>query len=103
MEPEQRCSCGEPLRAWTFWNKVLARFGEISSEPDTGEQGRLEQRLGQIRYLPPHLFSAKFREREQNRYLEMVGSLYQSVAEISDKDIVVDSSKIPLQLGLSRS
>ena len=95
MQGEQRCSCGEPLRACTFWNKVLARFREISPEPDISELGRLEQRLGRIRYLPLHLLGAKFREREQTRYLEMVGSLYQSLAEISDKDIVVDSSKIP--------
>ena len=93
------CACGEPADGCGFWNEVretwLNATRGASVENYLGMQARFERfrPAAMLRTEAASLFSTA----AARRYLEQTGSLYESIAAVSRRRVIVDSSKTPLR------
>ncbi|MBI2708374.1 MAG: sulfotransferase [Actinobacteria bacterium] len=96
---DQRCGCGTPLRSCPFWTEVFERgfggFDGVDAEAQAAgwEDERLTRNLG---VFGP----ARIRERAlatKASRLDVLITLYRSIAATAAADVVVDSSKFPLR------
>jgi hypothetical protein len=91
------CGCGERFADCPFWQKVLQGISDV--EPtDSSERARLRHatlegpaslRLTGSRW-------ARQMRGQQRSYLSLTARLYQSIADVADLDMIVDSSKRPV-------
>ena len=95
------CGCGEPVPVCPIWSKTLeAAFGE----PDRShfeEMRRLRNSEWQSAKVPRWVFQPSYREQLVNKlgpYLDAVGRVYRSLAQVVPGQVIVDSSKNPAYL-----
>lgn len=91
LENGGACSCGKRYEECPFWKEVLrilfAELPDINPSTVTNDRILVESPLGRFR-VRPHRFA-----QIQHRYGEVWSALYQAIAEVSGKPILIDSSK----------
>jgi len=101
---DQRCGCGEPFSACSFWSEVGDRaFGGWASV--SARVAALQPRVVRQRHLPRIVTGAAGAtyRRELAEYLDAHHRLFRAVAAVSGAEVVVDASKSAAQLAaLSR-
>jgi hypothetical protein len=96
----QLCGCGKPFRECPFWNEVVTdAFGGFR-QVDLERVQALRQCVDRIRYAPllaiPKLRTSGFSSCLLE-YIEIITKIYLSIFNVSDSNVVVDSSKDFLQ------
>lgn len=96
---DQRCGCGEPFANCPFWTRVGDEaFGGWHAV--TQRMSQLQPRVIRQRFVPGLLTGvagARYR-RELKEYLEVYRLLYEAIAVVSGREVVVDASKSAAQL-----
>jgi hypothetical protein len=91
------CSCGKKIEECSFWKKVKESFTRRIKHKDFYKQIEIqdyfERKYNMPRWILDNLSSGK----KLGQYLNVVDFLYQSIAEVSGKQIIVDSSKSRLR------
>ncbi len=102
---EKRCSCGEKVVDCSFWNDVKKNFIKRMGKDDFVKQIKSQDYL-EKKHNVPRLFLSLLLGKKLKQYLNIVSSLYESIAAVSGEQIIVDSSKSRLRAywmsGLSR-
>ncbi len=103
------CSCGEPFSSCPFWTEVGDRAFGGWDRLDAAECHRLAASITLGRSRFPHPFalplilmpwlSPRFR-RNLRAYASLLERLYGGVREVSGRDVIVDSMKIPAHIYL---
>lgn len=84
------CSCGVPSVDCTFWNDVVGEFKAMNLGGAEAVGGALRE-VSTITYLPWALFGRKSARAEMQRRLN--ASIHTALQSVSQKSLVVDSSK----------
>jgi hypothetical protein len=102
---DQLCACGARARDCGFWRSVLTRWSEAVPDFTEREYRGLQRRYERLRSL---LRPFGDRELTQDnprfaRYTEYTMTLFDTIADLSGAEVIVDSSKSPARaLALSR-
>lgn len=96
------CACGKLGTECDFWTRVRAAWERRVSEATVAGYVALQQRLEFLTGLGLMPIARLLRQRlsptpEFQAYLRQTEALYQAIAEVSGKSVVVDSSKNPLR------
>ncbi len=93
------CACGEPADGCEFWNEVRTAWLNANRGADVEDYLAMQARFE--RFRPAAMWrteaSSLFRTTAARRYLAQTGSLYESIAAVSRRRVIVDSSKTPLR------
>ena len=92
---EGLCACGVTARNCEYWERVRIRWTEKIGADRAKRLVDLQDRFERSRSLPrllrEHLWSSPaFRE-----YGQMICALYETINEVSGKEVIVDSTKYP--------
>lgn len=92
---DETCGCGRPFSRCAFWTAVGDRaFGGWDRTLAT-RMRLLQQRVDRTRHVPllalPRL--PRRRRAELDEYVSTFARLYQAIAEVSGRPVVIDSSK----------
>jgi hypothetical protein len=87
------CGCGEPFSRCPFWSEVMERA--FTGDDDVDARGVVahQRALTRLRQVPRILTIGGRPARAE--YLRTLSRLYRAVAEVSESEVVVDSSKLP--------
>jgi hypothetical protein len=94
---DERCGCGRPFRRCPFWSQVgKTGFGGWD-EVDTRRIGDLRSRVDRNRHIPALAGRGitPRRRRALHEYTSYYARLYAAIADVSDCELIVDSSKHP--------
>jgi len=91
----ERCGCGEAFRDCDFWDEVGRRAVGGWDRLDADAVLRLQRSVDRTRYLPQMLvpWLAPAYARRLRRYADLLGRVYEAVAETGGARVIVDSSK----------
>ena len=93
------CACGEPAGDCGFWNEVRGRW--LGSTPGASIESYLVLRDRFERFGSSALWRTEaaslYRSPSARRYLEQTGTLLESIAAVSGRRVIIDSSKTPLR------
>lgn len=95
--PVEYCSCGERVMKCSFWTKVQEEWSNRTIYNDFSEFRDTQLLFGRLRNLPYLMLSRLFNTQKYRQYLLAEKSIYQSIAHVSGKGIIVDSSKSPVR------
>jgi len=95
--PFEYCACGERAGDCPFWAKVRDEWKKLSGYKDISELAELQHHYERVRRLPYLYLSRLFGTAGYKRYLHAQQSLFQAIAIVSGKGIVVESSKSPVR------
>lgn len=96
------CSCGARIADCEFWSGVYRRWREKSEGAELSVLERLRHRYEHLRHLPRFVLFPPEGEAFES-YSRHTRALYEAVLERSARNVVVDSSKVPMRaLMLSR-
>lgn len=90
-----KCSCGQEIKKCLFWAGVSKNVTTKHGNPE--KMLKLQNEVDHSRHffkILTGIHSAKFQSK-LNDYKAVLGTLYQSIAEHSGNDVIVDSSKVP--------
>lgn len=87
---DQRCGCGEPFSACTFWNGVGKNAFGGWDQVDLDEVHRLKAAVDRSRHVPRLLLRGDDRLA---RYTELYRRIYAAARQISGRSLIIDSSK----------
>jgi hypothetical protein len=98
MVENRLCGCGTPVHDCPVWRAVLEQL--TGHHAISGQHmGRLREQLAQTKRLVPMIATpGRYHRRTVpglNQFLEATNRLYQSVAEVTQCRVIVDSSKWP--------
>jgi hypothetical protein len=92
------CGCTEHFTDCPFWSAVVREaFGSLENV-DVAHLGELFHSVGHFRTLPQKFLPdplSDYQERLEE-YSKVLGNLYQSIGEVANARVVVDSSKSPV-------
>lgn len=93
------CPCGGPVDGCQFWGAVMAEWFRRTGMTDLTEHARLRQLFEGPRLVG---LSRLMRERlrpskEFAKYASQTAELYRSIRQVSGRNIIVDSSAIPMR------
>lgn len=91
------CACGANFRDCSFWSAVV-KTAFPNGEPDAARIQELQWDVSRSRHLPRLLAEPSAESRFGARlaeYRAALGPLYRAIADVSECDIIVDSSKLP--------
>jgi hypothetical protein len=94
----QLCGCGTPFRECAHWRTVLqAAFGDLP-EPRIEGIRNLVGEVGRISNFPGLLVQKRsvVEGRALRAFVDVLGSLYQAIVDVSGCSVVIDSSKDPV-------
>lgn len=98
------CSCGELASKCNFWVKVLREYERVEEFTSIHEYLRLQKKYERIRNIPFLIISKYLRTQEYQNYTNSQVALYRAIAKVSNKNVIIDSSKKPVRaLSLSCS
>ncbi|MFW6170495.1 MAG: sulfotransferase [Planctomycetota bacterium] len=94
----QLCSCGRPFHTCDFWRSVaMDCFGD-NSESTLSDVTKLRDHLSAFANLPRLLLGQTYLANDSIRYSRIYRELLNSIARISGRRVIVDSSKYPTDL-----
>jgi len=88
------CGCGEAFADCPFWIAVCGQV--FAGRPEAIEElVRLQRSVDRNRHIPAAIapFLPPSARRRRERYLDVLGRLYRSIADVSGCHTVIDSSK----------
>lgn len=97
------CSCGEALSKCSFWSPVLQKVlnGQDAKEFDTKITWPYTSLNSLVFGILPQLFKKKIfqkiRSNRSEKIVENVFAVYQAVFELTRKNFIIDSTKLPIQ------
>lgn len=93
------CPCGGPVDKCGFWTNVIQEWFQRTGLRDLSEHAAIRQRFeGPRLYGLPSLLREKlFRSHEFTEYTRQTTELYRAVRQVSGREIIVDSSAIPMR------
>lgn len=101
------CACGEPRDACPIWTQVRSRWCELTGQPAITDHRKLYRRFCHIQSLDVGLKSwMRLRRRPERQSaplkecLAQTAALYRSIADVSGRNVIVESSKNPLRARL---
>lgn len=97
-DPGEYCACGVLAGECSFWRQVRHQWQAarrpITTAPDWQA---LQSRFERLRWAP-YLFAQRLLRSEAfGEYADGVRTLYEAIARVSGKRVIVDSSKSPLR------
>lgn len=92
---KEMCACGRTANTCEYWQAVYKRWAEKVGDGDIQRLIDLQDRFERIRYLPRLLRERIRPSRSFKEYGERVVAVYESIQEVSGKNIIVDSGKNP--------
>jgi hypothetical protein len=99
------CSCGTPFLACPYWTSITGRALGGSASVDASAMQAAARSVDRLRYIPyhawPRLSPPAFR-RALREYGDVLGRVFESIAEQSGAQLIVDSSKEPAYAFLLR-
>ena len=104
LAENEYCACQKPIRRCPFWAEVMRQWQQDASL-EYGEYVALQERFEQIRYLGgfswARLLGNQIHQSHPLRtYLSETTRLYEAIAQVSGKRIIVESSKVPVRAAL---
>lgn len=91
------CSCGQPLKACPFWCDVLRQWYQHPAVRDLQAYRELQDHFERYHQLP-RLFAETRRTSELfQQYATQTRALFEAILEVSGKQIIVDTSKLPMR------
>ena len=93
------CACGEPASDCGFWSDVRSDWLASTPGASVEEYLELRDRFERFRFQAMWRTEAAslFRSSSARRYLDQTGRLLESIAEVSGRRVIIDSSKTPLR------
>jgi hypothetical protein len=93
------CPCGKLTDECEFWGAVVGEWFERTGLRNLEEHGRLRQKFegARLHGLSRLLREKLFRSRAFNEYARQTTELYRAVRKISGREMIVDSSAIPMR------
>lgn len=93
----QLCGCGEKLPLCSFWGKVFSKMGIIDLTSYANDRNKERKKVEGLLNFPKvflsYLLGLKF--KHVLRYIGSSSLLLDSIAQISKKSLIIDSSKDP--------
>lgn len=90
-----RCSCGVPCDTCAFWGQVRQEWLRRTGEENAKRYLTLKWSFERVRWLP-RLLGERYAPSPRFRdYAKMTRILFEAIREVSDRPIVLDSSKNP--------
>lgn len=93
-QENEYCACGNEIRSCPVWGEVVSRWLEGRDEGAVERYHRLQRRF-EAAFSPFLIASGLAGRLGFAEYREMTESLFRTIAAVSGKDIVLDSSKLP--------
>lgn len=87
---EEFCSCGEPLTRCPVWREIVHRWRRSTDDEPVSTYGRLQTSFEG--WLPRGRAGDSSAWRA---YAEQTVSLFQAIRDVTGRDVIVDSSKLP--------
>lgn len=87
------CSCGLRVRECAFWTAVVREWLQRSRLESVEVYEGLRQRAESVRCLPMLVLRTRRPSPPFQRYLEATASLFATIASLSGRPVVVDTSK----------
>lgn len=91
----ERCSCGEAMRDCEYWGAVRDHWERDVGPQAARDLAALQDKFERFRDLPRLSLQKVHCTTEFLEYRRLLGALYRSIAAVSDKPLIVDSSKYP--------
>lgn len=92
----ERCACGEPVDHCVFWHAVRTTWESRAGPAGVPRLAVLQNRFERIRSLPRLLAQGIVgRSRAFEEYCELLEGLYDAIALVSGRPVIVDSTKYP--------
>ncbi|MEN8239368.1 MAG: hypothetical protein ABFR53_09225, partial [Actinomycetota bacterium] len=104
LDESHTCSCGETVRGCALWGPILAEFSstplgaEVLAHPQSLID--LQQSLFSFRGAAKGRITRGGYRSRADRYRDAMSILYESIAKISNADLLIDTSKWPLDPSL---
>jgi hypothetical protein len=90
------CACGESASSCRHWSDVRELWTERVGPDNVARLADLQDRFERVRSVPALLAGGVVRSSSAFRaYGELLGQLYSAIGQVSQKSIVVDSTKYP--------
>lgn len=89
------CACGKKAGACEYWQGVRLRWAEKVRGRSIERLIELQDRYERVRSVPRLLRETVRPSSSFKEYGELVAALYETIREISGKDVIVDSTKYP--------
>lgn len=97
LRNQSTCACGETLDKCEVWSEIIASaFGDVA-QIDINEMIRLYNQHGKNRNVPRLIFPSgkKVIAKHLETYLANLTKLYTAIADITQSQVIVDTSKQP--------
>jgi len=92
----EQCSCGVDVANCPFWTAVRSEWNASVGGDKARRLAELVERFERLRWAPAHLASWVLGPRATLReYGELTAKLFEAIARVSGKNIIVDSTKYP--------
>ena len=88
------CACGAPIQACAFWNPALKKWFEGSEDTFLPEYFKLQQKFEGLFGLAK-IICGIGHGKDLDLYLLHTARLFETIRAYSNKQIIVDSSKLP--------
>lgn len=103
LEKNGKCSCGERFESCSFWTKVTEEY--INSFP-SGNIGKISKELSELEKTKNYFKLRKFIKNKNDNYvrqlldtyLKHTEKLYEIISNVSGKNIIIDTSRLPGRL-----
>ncbi len=92
LSPTEACSCGAAFNRCEFWSRVMNRAFPKKDSKSLAGCRRLQLRVERWMSLP-WLLMKKGRSEPKQQYRELNTRFFESIYQVSEKSIIVDSSK----------
>lgn len=89
------CSCGAPCTKCAFWSAVKKTWDRMNGDDCLDLYESLRSRFERIRKIPFLFTQQLFSSAQFRRYAVLTCALFEAIQEVSEKEIIVDSSKNP--------
>ncbi len=97
LNVEECCACGERAVKCDFWLATRKEWTKLSGLKNVAELKVLQLRYERIRKLPYLLISCLLKTKGYREYLHAEQSMYEAIASVSGKKVIIDSSKNPIR------
>jgi hypothetical protein len=95
--PDEFCACGRQAGDCLFWSAVQEQWRKLSGFDHNSQFFELQQRFTRLRHFR-HLYAAQTNKLgDFNRYIRGERALLEGIALVSNKRIIVDSTKNALR------
>ena len=94
----KKCACSKPVTDCEFWQKVFLQYFNNNSEITIDEIIKLQKRFERKLYSPLLFFLHKrLKTKSYHTYLTSLKIFYEQITKVSQKELLVDSSKNPFR------